>query len=111
MEAGTTPKPPGKRSAWRGRGKVMPKVSVEEQILQAEVPAGARFKGYEDFVLQDLVLRARVIREELCRLRRENRQLRLEQDILSNACPGLDLGAAAWFARETNAIPAKGSGS
>ena len=41
--------------------------------------------------------------EELCRLRRENRQLRLERDILSKA--------AAWFARETNAIPAKGSGS
>ena len=42
-------------------------------------------------------------RKELCRLRRENRQLRLERDILSKA--------AAWFARETNAIPAKGSGS
>ena len=41
-------------------------------------------------------------REELCRLRRENRQLRLEREILSNACPGLDPGAAAWFARETN---------
>ena len=42
-------------------------------------------------------------REELYRLRRENRQLRLEREILSKA--------AAWFARETNAIPAKGSGS
>ena len=42
-------------------------------------------------------------REELHRLRRENRQLRLEREILSKA--------AAWFARETNAIPAKGSGS
>ena len=42
-------------------------------------------------------------REELNRLRRENRQLRVERDILSKA--------AAWFARETNAIPAKGSGS
>jgi transposase len=42
-------------------------------------------------------------REELNRLRRENRQLRLEREILSKA--------AAWFARETNAIPAKGSGS
>ena len=37
------------------------------------------------------------------RLRRENRQLRLEREILSKA--------AAWFARETNAIPPKGSGS
>ncbi len=42
-------------------------------------------------------------REELNRLRRENRQLRLERDILSKA--------AAWFARETNAISSKGSGS
>ena len=42
-------------------------------------------------------------REELNQLRRENRQLRVEREILSKA--------AAWFARETNAIPAKGSGS
>ena len=42
-------------------------------------------------------------REELNQLRRENRQLRLERDILSKA--------AAWFARETNTIPSKGSGS
>jgi transposase len=42
-------------------------------------------------------------REELSRLRRENRQLKLEREILSKA--------AAWFARETNAIPPKGSGS
>jgi transposase len=42
-------------------------------------------------------------REELDRLRRENRQLRLEREILSKA--------AAWFARETNRIPPKDSGS
>jgi transposase len=42
-------------------------------------------------------------REELNRLRRENRQLRLEREILSKA--------AAWFARETNTIPQKGSSS
>ena len=38
-------------------------------------------------------------REELNRLRRENRQLKVEREILSKA--------AAWFARETNAIPSK----
>ena len=42
-------------------------------------------------------------REELSRPRRENRQLKLEREILSKA--------AAWFARETNAIPSKGSNS
>lgn len=42
-------------------------------------------------------------REELDRLRRENRQLKLEREILSKA--------AAWFARETNAIPPRGFGS
>ena len=62
MEAATLAKPPGKRAARRGRGRVVPKVGVEEQILRAEVPAGARFKGDEDFVLQDLVPRARAIR-------------------------------------------------
>lgn len=42
-------------------------------------------------------------REELTRLRREVRQLRLERDILSRA--------AAWFARETGAVPSNSSGS
>ena len=61
MERGTTPKlpPRGKR---RGRGKSAPRVSIEEQILKAAAPDGSRFKGYEDFVVQDLVLSARVIR-------------------------------------------------
>jgi transposase len=42
-------------------------------------------------------------RDELSRLRRENRQLRVERDILSKA--------AAWFARETGALPSGSSGS
>ena len=42
-------------------------------------------------------------RDVLRRLRRENKQLGIEREILSQA--------AAWFARETNAVPKKGSGS
>ena len=62
METGTSPKPSGKHRRRRGRGKVTPRVSVEEQILKAEVPAGSRFKGYEDVLVQEIALRARVIR-------------------------------------------------
>jgi transposase len=42
-------------------------------------------------------------REELGRLRRENKQLRMEREILSKA--------AAWFANETNTTSKKSSGS
>jgi hypothetical protein len=42
-------------------------------------------------------------RQELGRLRRKNRQIRMEREILSEA--------AAWFARETGSIPSKGSNS
>lgn len=42
-------------------------------------------------------------RQELARLRRENKQLRIEREILSKA--------AAWFARETNSIPSGSSSS
>jgi hypothetical protein len=62
MEQGAVPKPRDARAGRPGRGKVTPRVSVEERIVAAEVPPGSRFKGYEDIVVQDLVLRVRAIR-------------------------------------------------
>ena len=66
--------------------------SIRNWVGQAECDAGRGGNGLTT-----------AERGELNQLRRENRQLRLERDILSKA--------AAWFARETNTIPSKGSGS
>lgn len=45
----------------------------------------------------------RVERQELVRLRRENKRLRQEREILAKA--------AAWFAQETDSVPPKSSNS
>jgi transposase len=71
--------------------------SVSEQairnwIKQADVGAGKRADGLST---QE--------KEELQRLRRENEQLRTEREILGKA--------AAWFARETDAVPPRSSRS
>src|SRR4051794_30800338 len=66
MDEGTEPAP----AESRGRGAKASKagrLTVDgERVVAAEVPAGSRFKGYEDFLVQDLVLRPHVVR-----LRRE----------------------------------------
>ena len=59
MDQGTEPAKPGKQEKQRGRGKVRPRVSVEEKVIKAEVPPGSRFKGYERFLVQDLVISVR----------------------------------------------------
>jgi len=56
MDQGTEPPKPGKHEKRRGRGKVTPRVSVDEKVIEAEVPPGSRFKGYEPFLVQDLVI-------------------------------------------------------
>jgi len=60
--------------------------SVRRWVQQAERDQGTRKDGVSS-----------AEREELVRLRRENRRLKMEREILSKA--------AAWFARETDSIP------
>jgi len=66
--------------------------AIRNWVAQAERDAGRRHDGVTTEE-----------RDEINRLRREVRQLKLERDILSKA--------AAWFARETDVIPPKGSDS
>ena len=66
--------------------------AIRNWVTQAELDAGQRSDGLTTNE-----------REELSRLRREVRQLKVEREILAKA--------AAWFARETDTIPSKSSGS
>ena len=66
--------------------------AIRNWVAQAERDAGRRDDGVTT-----------AERDEINHLRREVKQLRLERDILSKA--------AAWFARETDVIPPKGSDS
>jgi len=61
MDEASQPKPPPSRR--RGGGnKTAKRVIHEEKIVKAVVPPGCRFKGYESFVVQDLILRPHVVR-------------------------------------------------
>jgi len=45
----------------RGRGH-QTRVAVEKEMIPVAVPAGSRFKGYQDYVVQELEIRPRVLR-------------------------------------------------
>jgi transposase len=66
--------------------------TIRNWIKQSELDHGQRHDGLTSDE-----------KAELVRLRKENKQLRLEREILSKA--------AAWFARETDAVPPKSSNS
>ena len=59
MDNATEPPKPGNKGKWRFRGKVTPRVKIEDQVVKVAVPEGSRFKGYEPFLVQDLVISAK----------------------------------------------------
>jgi hypothetical protein len=62
MEQATASPPTKPGGEKPSRGKVRPRVSIEERIVSVTAPAGSRFKGYESFLVQDLVLSVRAVR-------------------------------------------------
>ena len=61
MEKATEPARAERKAGRRG-GKIDRLVIDEERVLKAAVPPGSRFKGYETYVVQELILRPHVIR-------------------------------------------------
>jgi transposase len=60
--------------------------TIQNWVKQTDLDSGARTDGLTSDE-----------REELARLRKENKRLKMEQEILGKA--------AAWFARESNTLP------
>ena len=63
MEKASRPVIDAVQAGHRGGGpKTQRRVIHEDRVVKAAVPAGSRFKGYANFVVQDLVLRVHTVR-------------------------------------------------
>ena len=62
MDQATDPAKLAPQERRPGRGKIKPRVSVEDRVLKVAVPAGSRFKGYETYLVQELVVSVHAIR-------------------------------------------------
>jgi Transposase IS66 family len=63
MDKATEPGSAAKGQGHGAKGSKRERLAVhEEQVIKMTVPAGSRFKGYQDFLIQDLVLRPCVVR-------------------------------------------------
>ena len=63
MDKGTDPAKSAEKEKQRRRGKVTPRISIEDFVVKATaVPEGSCFKGHEPFLVQDLVISASATR-------------------------------------------------
>jgi hypothetical protein len=62
LDRGRAPARPTTKEKRLGRGKITPLVSVEETVIKTEIPPGSRFKGYQSFLVQDLVISVQATR-------------------------------------------------
>ena len=63
MDKATEPAKPAKKERPRRRGRVTPRVSIDDLVVKATaVPEGSCFKGHEPFLVQDLVISASATR-------------------------------------------------
>src|SRR5690242_21484807 len=63
MDQGTEPAKSAKKEEPRRRGRVTPRVSIDDLVVKATaVPEGSCFKGHEPFLVQELVISARATR-------------------------------------------------
>ena len=101
MEKSTQPEPAkGRKRVMRRRGPVKPKLEVTREVrLKAKAPAGSRFKGYEDILVQDLRLDVEVVR-----YRREIWQTAAGERVVA----GLPAGVMGGFGPEVRRFIAAG---